>query len=522
MSGRVYLIGAGPGDPGLFTLRGVTCLHEADVVVYDYLANPRLLSYAKAGAELIYVGKKGGEADATSQEQIGRLLIEKALAGKVVARLKGGDPFIFGRGGEEGEELFQAGIPFEVVSGVTSAVAVPAYAGIPLTHRDYASTVAFLTGHEDPSKDESAIAWDKVATGIDTLVFLMGVGNLPDIVDKLVTHGRPKDTPAAVIQWGTKAEQMTVTGTLETIVALVERRGMGPPAILVVGEVVRLRERLEWFERRPLFGKRILITRAREQAGIFAELLEARGAEVVQLPLISFSPPDTWKPLDQAIERLEAYQWVIFTSANGVEAFFLRLRALREDARRLGTAKVCAIGPATAEALENHSIIPDLVPAAFRAEGIIEAFEQHDLHGARILLPRAEVARDLLPLELKKRGATVDLVPAYRTVHADSEGGLLKELLQDRKIDLVTFTSSSTVTHFVELLQTEDLKALMEGVRVACIGPITAGTAEGVGLAVDIMPEQYTIPALAESIIRYFVASAPACGPGSLEVAGTN
>ncbi|MGH7411335.1 MAG: uroporphyrinogen-III C-methyltransferase, partial [Candidatus Methylomirabilis sp.] len=473
MTGKVYLIGAGPGDPGLFTLRGVTCLHEADVVVYDYLANPRLLSYAKPGAELIYAGKKGGEGDTASQEEIGRLLIEKALAGNVVARLKGGDPFIFGRGGEEGEELFQAGIPFEVISGVTSAIAVPAYAGIPLTHRDYASTVAFLTGHEDPSKDDSAIAWDKVATGIGTLVFLMGVGNLPNIVDKLVKHGRPKDTPAAVIQWGTKPEQATVAGTLETVVGLVEAAGLGPPAILVVGEVVRLRDRLSWFERRPLFGKRILITRAREQAGNFAELLEAQGAEVVQIPLIKVTPPGTWKPLDQAIERLTTYQWVIFTSANGVEAFFLRLRALRQDARRLGAARICAIGPATAEALEKHSIIPDLVPTAFRAEGIIEAFQQHDLQGAKILLPRAEVARDLLPLELKRRGATVDVVSAYRTVQAGSEGELLKELLKDRKIDLVTFTSSSTVTHFVEVLQTEDLKALMEGVRVACIGPIT-------------------------------------------------
>lgn len=513
MIGKVYLIGAGPGDPGLITVRGVKCLHEADVVVYDYLANPRLLSYAKPGAELIYAGKKGGEGDAASQEEIGRLLIEKALTGNVVARLKGGDPFIFGRGGEEGEELFQAGVPFEVISGVTSAIAVPAYAGIPLTHRDYASTVAFLTGHEDPAKDDSAIAWDKVATGIGTLVFLMGVGNLPNIVDKLVKHGRPKDTPAAVIQWGTKPEQVTVAGTLETIVGLVEAAGLGPPAILVVGEVVRLRERLEWFERRPLFGKRILITRAREQAGEFAELLEVQGAEVVQIPLIKVTPPGTWKPLDQAIQRLTTYQWVIFTSANGVEAFFLRLRSLRQDARRLAAAKICAIGPATAEALEKHSIIPDLVPTAFLAEGIVEAFERHDLQGAKILLPRAEVARDLLPLELERRGATVDVVPAYRTVQADADAGLLKELLQDRKIDVVTFTSSSTVTHFVEVLQTEDLKALMEGVRVACIGPITAETAEQVGLAVDIMPGEYTIPALAESIIHYYAAPAHGSGP---------
>jgi uroporphyrinogen III methyltransferase/synthase len=507
MKGKVYLIGAGPGDPGLITLRGVKCLQEADVVIYDHLANPRLLSYAKPGAELIYAGKKGGEADVTPQEEIGRLLIEKASAGKVVARLKGGDPFIFGRGGEEGLELFQAGIPFDVVPGVTSAIAVPAYAGIPLTHRNYASTVAFLTGHEDPLKDSSAIAWDKVATGIGTLVFLMGVGHLPNIVEKLMKHGRPSETPAAVIQWGTKPEQQTVTGTLETIVAIAEARGLGPPAILVVGDVVRLREQLAWFERRPLFGKRILVTRAREQAEGFAELLEAEGAEVVQFPLIMFAPPHTWKPLDQAIEQLETYRWVIFTSANGVDAFFLRLRALRQDARRLGAAKICAIGPATAEALEKHSIVPDAVPREFRAEGIIEAFARHDLQGARILLPRAEVARDLLPRELEKRGATVDVVPAYRTVKATSDGEPLKQLFREQKIDVVTFTSSSTVTHFVELLQEEDLKALLEGVQVACIGPIAGETAERFGLAVDIMPEQYTIPAFAESIVNYYKAS---------------
>jgi uroporphyrinogen III methyltransferase/synthase len=519
MSGKVYLIGAGPGDPGLFTLRGVRCLQRADVVVYDYLANPRLLAYARPGAELIYVGKKGGEADPTSQEKIGRLLIEQALAGKIVARLKGGDPFIFGRGGEEGEELAQAGIPFEVIPGVTSAVAVPAYAGIPLTHRDYASTVAFLTGHEDPLKEESAIPWQKVATGFDTLVFLMGVGNLPRIVERLVGHGRATDTPAAVVQWGTKPEQQTVIGTLDTIIGLVEERRLGPPAILVVGDVVRLREQLSWFERRPLFGRRILVTRAREQASDFIELLEEQGADVLEFPLIEFAPPAAWAPLDNAINRLEAYRWVIFTSANGVEAFFRRLRVVGQDARRLGAARICAIGPATAEALERHSIIADLVPNEFRAEGVIDAFKQYDLREARILLPRAEVARDLLPKELEELGATVDVVPTYRTVRADADRGMLKQLLQDRKIDLVTFTSSSTVTAFMELLGTADLKALLEGVRIACIGPITAATAEGFGVAVDITAKPYTIPALAESILRFYASGSARRGgpPGALD-----
>lgn len=507
MRGKVYLIGAGPGDPGLFTLRGVACLREADVIVYDYLANPRLLSYAKPDAELIYAGKKGGEADAATQEEIGRLLINKALAGKVVARLKGGDPFIFGRGGEEGEELFQAGIPFEVVPGITSAIAVPAYAGIPLTHRDYASTVAILTGHEDPSKQTSVIAWEKVATGIGTLVFLMSAGKLPTIVDKLLEHGRSKETPVAVMHWGTKPEQETVTGTLENIVALAQMRGLGPPAVLVVGDVVRLRERLNWFERRPLFGKRILVTRTREQAGRFAELLEGQGAEVLEIPLIEIAPPKSWELLDQAIGRLESYQWVIFTSANGVDAFFRRLRELRQDARRLGAARICAIGPATADTLERYTVIPDLVPAEFRAEGVIEALKPHDLQGAKILLPRAEVARDLLPKDLEQRGATVEVVPVYRTVISRTAGDLLRPLLQDRKIDLVTFTSSSTVTNFVEALAQEDLDAICDGLRVACIGPITQETAERFGLPIDIVPERYTIPSLVDAIVQYFRTS---------------
>jgi uroporphyrinogen III methyltransferase/synthase len=509
--GKVYLIGAGPGDPGLVTLKGARCLREADVIVYDYLANPRLLSYAKPGAELIYAGKRGGEPEVTSQEEIDRLLVERARAGRVVARLKGGDPFIFGRGGEEAEELARAGIPFEVVPGVTSAVAVPAYAGIPLTHRDYASAVAFLTGHEDPAKGETAIAWDRIATGIGTLVFLMGVGNLPGIVAQLIRHGQPAETPAAVIQWGTKPEQRTVTGTLGTIVSLAEARAVGPPAVLVVGEVVRLRERLQWFERRPLFGRRIVITRAADQAADFADALEAQGAEVLQIPLIAFAPPGSWEPLDQALARLDQYRWVIFTSANGVEAFFRRLRASGRDARVLGAVRICAIGPATAEALERHAIVPDLVPAVYQAEGVIEALEAQPLEGARILVPRAEVARDLLPLELERRGARVDVVPVYRTVRAVSDAALLRQLLQDRKIDLLTFTSSSTVTSFVEGCGATDLKALLDGVKIACIGPITARTAEQLGLTVDITPPQYTIPALVTAIVDYYTASS-GCG----------
>ena len=345
--------------------------------------------------------------------------MERARAGKIVARLKGGDPFIFGRGGEEAEDLAAAGVPFEVVPGVTSAVAAPAYAGIPLTHRDFTSTVAFVTGHEDPTKADSGIAWDKIATGIGTLVFFMGVGQLPEIVRKLMEHGRAPETPAAVIRWGTRADQEVVTGTLRT---LVERsRGMKPPALIVVGEVVALREKLRWVERKPLFGRRILITRAREQASAFAQTLEAAGAEVVEFPTIRIVPPESWAPLDAAIGRLREYQWAIFTSANGVRFFWERLTAGGEDARDFHGITVCAIGPATAAALLERGLRADLVPGEFTAEALVEAVGSEPIRGARILLARAAEAREVIPEELSRRGAAVDVVPAYRTVKNTSD-----------------------------------------------------------------------------------------------------
>ncbi|MBP1774771.1 MAG: cobA [candidate division NC10 bacterium] len=498
--GRVYLIGAGPGDPGLFTLKGKHCLEEADVVAYDALANPRLLLHAKPGAEMIYVGKRGGQ-HALPQEEIGRLLVEQARAGKIVARLKGGDPFVFGRGGEEAEELAAAGVPFEIVPGVTSAVAAPAYAGIPLTHRDFTSTVAFVTGHEDPTKEDSSIAWDKIATGIGTLVFFMGVGQLPEIVKRLVEHGRSPETPAAVIRWGTRAEQRVVTGTLAT---LVERSaGVKPPALIVVGEVVALREKLRWFEDKPLFGKRILVTRAREQASAFGQRLEAAGAEVVEFPAIQIEPPESWTPLDAAIARLREYQWVIFTSANGVRHFWDRLRNAGRDARDLFGIRVCAIGPATAAALLDRGIRADVVPAEFRAEALAEAMGREGVHGARILLARAAEAREVLPDELTRGGATVDVVPAYRTVRNTANADELRTMLRDGKIDAVTFTSSSTVRHFLDLVGAEATE-MLRGVVVASIGPITADTAARHGIPSDVVPDGYTIPALADALVRHF------------------
>jgi uroporphyrinogen III methyltransferase/synthase len=427
--------------------------------------------------------------------------VERARAGRIVARLKGGDPFIFGRGGEEAEELVEAGIPFEVVPGVTSAVAAPAYAGIPLTHRDFTSTVAFVTGHEDPTKADTSIAWDTLATGIGTLVFFMGVGRLAEIVTQLVRHGRPPETPAAVIRWGTRADQAVVTGTLAT---LEERAaGIAPPALIVVGDVVTLREKLRWFEDKPLFGKRILITRAREQASVFARRLEAAGAEVIEFPTIQIVPPDSWDALDAAIGRLRDYQWLIFTSANGIRFFWERMRHAERDVRDLHGIRICAIGPATAAALLERGVRADVVPGEFRAEALVEALGGQPMRGARILLARATEARAVLPDELTRLGATVDVAPAYRTVKSDANADELREMLRTGKIHVVTFTSSSTVTHFLELAG-DELPSLLAGVVVASIGPITAETAARHGIASHIIPASFTIPALTEAVVRYF------------------
>ena len=500
--GKVYFVGAGPGDPGLFTLKGKRCLKEADVVAYDALANQRLLVHTKPGAELIVVGKRG-ERHTLPQADIGRLLAERARAGRAVVRLQEGDPFVFGGGSEEAEELAAAGIPFEIVPGVTAAIAAPAYAGIPLTHRDLSSTVAFLTGHGDLTEDGSGVAWDKIATGVGTLVFFMGAGQLPEITTRLVQHGRSAETPAALIRWGTRAGQTVVTGTLATLP--VRCAGMAPPAVIVVGDVVGLREKLHWYEDQPLFGKRILITRAREQTTVFAARLEASGAEVVEFPTIQIEPPESWEPLDAAIARLREYGWVIFTSANGVRFFSDRLQAAGRDMRDLFGIAVCAIGPATAAALLDRGVRADLVPAEFKAEALVEAVGKERIRGARVLLARAAEARQVIPDELTRRGAMVDVVPAYRTLGNTVNADQLRASLRDGKIDVVTFTSSSTVRHFVDLVG-EEASGLLQNVVVASIGPITAGTASQHGIVSHIVPERYTIPALTEALIRHFQA----------------
>ncbi|MHB0866831.1 MAG: uroporphyrinogen-III C-methyltransferase [Thermoleophilia bacterium] len=503
----VYLVGAGPGDPGLFTLKGVECMRRADVIVYDYLAGKPLLVHAAPDAELIYVGKKGGD-HTMQQEDINQLLVEKGLAGHTVTRLKGGDSFIFGRGGEEALALRQAGVAFEVVPGISSAYSVPAYAGIPVTHRGYTTDVAFVTGHEDPTKSESTINWEHLSTGAGTLVFLMGVRNLPFIVEQLIRYGRPAGTPVALIRWGTTPRQQTLTGTLSNIVELVKESGFKAPAITVVGEVVRLREQLHWFEDRPLFGRRVLVTRSRAQASDLVQALTEAGAQPLEFPTIRVVPPsDGYAGLDAAIAGMRtapagepAYDWLVFTSVNGVEHFFRRLD-IDGDVRDLKGVRLAAIGPATATALETRGLKVDFVPAEYRAEAVVAGLLALGVSGARVLIPRAKEAREVLPEQLAAAGAEVRLATAYETLLDEDGADELKQMLQGGEIDIITFTSSSTVKNFAALLDGYDLSALPVAVTVACIGPVTADTARELGIRVDTVAAAYTIPGLMAALV---------------------
>jgi uroporphyrinogen III methyltransferase/synthase len=501
--GKVYLIGAGPGDPGLITVKGLECVKKAEVIIYDHLANERLLDQRRPDAELLYVGKQGGK-HTLPQEEINALIVKKAREGKIVARVKGGDPFIFGRGGEEAEALADNTIPFEIVPGVTAATAVPSYAGIPLTHRGHTASVAFVTGHEDPEKPESKVHWDKIATGIGTLVFFMGMKNLSHIVENLISHGRGPETPVAVVQWGTRTDQKTVTGTLDDIVARVAAEKLGPPALIVVGEVVKLRQKLNWYESKPLFGKRVVVTRSRDQASVFAELLIDRGATTIEFPTIDVVPPASWVELDNALNVVETYAWVIFTSANAVRFFMERLRGLGKDLRMLKGVQICAVGPKTAEALEARGLRADLIPAEFKAEGVLAALGGVKVKGLKVLIPRAKAAREIIPDRLRELGALVTVATAYENVKPAADAARVRKLFQEKKISAVTFTSSSTVHNFVEILGRKEYKFLLEGAAIACIGPVTAKTAEEYGMKTDIMPKEYTIPALVEAMTEYF------------------
>jgi len=457
----------------------------------------------REGAETLYVGTKGGD-HTLSQDKLNEVMVARAKQGRTIVRLKGGDPFIFGRGGEEAEVLAEAGIQFEVVPGVTSAVAAPAYAGIPLTHRLYASSVAFVTGHEDPTKEHSSIDWSKLATGVGTLVFLMGVKNLANIAERLMAAGRDPKTPVAVVRWGTTPQQTTVVGTLDTIVAEVQAADLKPPATIVVGEVIKLRDSLNWFEKRALFGRTVVVTRARAQASELVRRLSDLGAACLESPTIKVVPPEDWSPLDAAIDNLGTYDWLVFTSVNGVSFFFERLYEKDNDVRALKDVSTAAIGPTTAKRLRDFGLKSDIIPETYRAESIVEAFKQEPMNGKRVLLPRAKEARPVLPVELRKMGAIVDEIAAYQTEQARENVDVLIRRLEEGSIDLLTFTSSSTVRNFKALLPPERFESLIKGVTVAAIGPITAETARELGFKVDIMAQDYTIDGLCEAILRHY------------------
>ncbi len=489
----VYLVGAGPGDPGLLTCRGAALLARAEVVVYDRLAAPALLELAPDGAERIVVGKAPGRV-AMTQAEIDALLVERGAEGREVVRLKGGDPFVFGRGGEEAEALIAAGVPFEVVPGVTSAIAAPAYAGIPVTHRGLSTHVTIVTGHEDPEKASSDTDWGALARAGGTLVVLMGAGNLQEITERLIRGGRSPETPVAAVRWGTRPEQRTLRGTLATIAAL----GVEAPSAIVVGAVAALD--LGWFEHRPLFGRSVVVTRAREQASALRATLESLGAEVIEMPTIVIEPVEIEMP------DLSAYRWVVFTSANGVRQFFdVGLAEAGLDARALGGVRVAAIGTGTADALAGRGLRADLVPERFVAESLLEAFPPPASPGEHLLIARAEAARDVLPGGLREKGYAVDVLPVYRTVRAEPDGDVVDRVREGR-VDALTFTSSSTVAGFCDTVGSlPDPQPL-----AVSIGPVTSETARSRGLRVDAEADPHTIDGLVAALLAALPRPHPA------------
>jgi uroporphyrinogen III methyltransferase/synthase len=497
-AGICYLAGAGPGDLGLVTLKVKEVVEQAEVIVYDYLCNPEILGWARGEAEIIYAGKKAG-AHTLRQEEIDALLVEKTRAGKCVVRLKGGDPFLFGRGGEEALALARAGLRFEIIPGVTSAIAAPAYAGIPVTHREHTSQLTIFTGHEDPTKPGSALDYARLATQPGTRVMLMGVERIGKIAGEFQAHGAAPDTPVALVRWGTTGRQRTLRGTLATIARLVEETGFEAPAVAVFGDVVALREQLNWFETRPLFGKRIVVTRTRRQAGGLSAGLRALGADVFELPTIRIEPPRDLRAFAELVRDVHRYDWLVFTSPNGVNAFFETFFKMYDDARSIGGVRIAAIGPATAARVREFHLAVDLQPEEFVAEAVVAAFEeQGSIENSTILLARAETARDVLPRELARLGAIVDEAIAYRTVPetADVSGALAR--FKAEGADLITFTSSSTVENFMALKL-----PWPAGLKTASIGPITSKTMRELGLAVDVEAARSDIAGLVAAIRGY-------------------
>ena len=517
-TGKVYLIGAGPGDPGLLTVKGREALERADVVVYDRLAHPSLLDCAPPSAERIFAGKARGKQELT-QDGINALLVERAQSGQRVARLKGGDPFVFGRGGEEALALARCGIPFEVVPGVSSAIAAPAYAGIPVTHRGIAAGFTVVSGSEDPSKPMSpdggsGVRWEELARSLaaqgGTLMTLMGWASIEKILDALQRAGLPADTPVALVQWGTWSRQQTVTGTLADAAAKGRAAGLSAPVVAVIGEVVNLRQELAWFDNRPLFGKRVLVTRSRTQTSRMCQLLEEAGAVAVELPAIAIAPPEDFAPLDDAAARLSSFGWVIFASVNAVDSVFGRLEAQGRDARAFGAARVGAIGPATAAALQRRGIRPDFTPSRSVSAAALEdsRFRGNDgrgWDGVSVLLPAADIGRDELADGLTGLGASVHRATAYRTISPPDAPERARAAFAEG-IDIVTFTSSSTVRNLLSLLDEDSGpgKDALAGSLIACIGPVTSGAARELGLRVDIEAEEHTVDGLADALINHF------------------
>ena len=499
-AGKVYLVGAGPGDPELITVRGVECIQRADVVVYDYLANPALLRHARTDAELIYVGKSAGKHTLT-QEEINALLVARARAGKTVTRLKGGDPFVFGRGSEEAEELVKAGIEFAIVPGISSSVAAAAYAGIPVTHRAVATAFMVITGHEDPTKGETQVDWAGVAKFSGTRVILMGVERIASIASELIKQGASPELPVAMIRWGTTGQQRTITGTLATIAAVAARAEFKPPAVTIIGDVVRLRDTLNWFEQRPLFGKRIVVTRSREQASDLVRQLTELGADVIEIPTIAIRPPQSLAPLHEAIQSIGTYDWLVFTSPNGVEAFFREYFKKHNDIRDLGGLKIAVVGATTGQKVAEQHLAVDLQPAEFTGEALLETFHKEiDCENLKFLLPRADLADERLARGLEDLGGIVDDLDAYQTVPDTEDRNGQRARLLAEGADIVTFTSSSTVNSFCALVDVPALLKQHPSMRLISIGPQTTAAVEAHGLVVAAEATEHSIPGLVDRL----------------------
>ena len=503
-AGKVYLVGAGPGDPGLITARGLEILREADAVVFDRLASPKLLAEARDDAELIDAGKRRDDHRMT-QDEINAELVRLAQEGKSVCRLKGGDPFVFGRGGEEALALVEEGLDWEVVPGITSPIAAPAYAGIPVTQRGMSASFTIVTGSEDPDKPDSLIDWHALANIGGTLAFVMGWKSMPEIVSALIENGMDRETPAALVQWGTTTQQHSVTGPLCDIVKTGVDAGIGAPVILLVGQVASLRDELKWFDARPLFGRKVLVTRARTQASRLADALESVGATTVQFPAIEVVPVSDPVQLDDRIKHLKDYDWVAFTSANAVKAVWDRMEALELDSRAFHNAKIAAVGPSTSRALAAIGLRADLVPDRFDADALVDKFEDEKSLPTRLLFPRSAIGREALPTRLREMGVRVDEVTAYETKMPETSGAEARAAYE-AGIDVTTFTSSSSVKNLVALMGGD--VELINGTLVACMGPITAEAAKESGIRVDLMAERQTIDGLVEAIVNAAKAGA--------------